>query len=34
MLELGGRHLSGVIVGKALVSGALSMKEAIAACER
>ncbi len=34
LLEVDGRRLSGVIVGKALVSGVLSMKEAIAACER
>lgn len=33
-LEADGRRLSGAIVGKALVSGALSLKEAIAACER
>jgi phosphoribosylformimino-5-aminoimidazole carboxamide ribotide isomerase len=29
-----GRRLSGVIVGRALLSGQLSMKEAVAACER
>ncbi|MGA8295437.1 MAG: 1-(5-phosphoribosyl)-5-[(5-phosphoribosylamino)methylideneamino] imidazole-4-carboxamide isomerase [Acidimicrobiales bacterium] len=33
-LNVEGRRLAGVVVGKALASGSLTMKEAIAACER
>jgi phosphoribosylformimino-5-aminoimidazole carboxamide ribonucleotide (ProFAR) isomerase len=31
-LSVGGRRLAGVIVGKALVEGRFSLKEALAAC--
>jgi phosphoribosylformimino-5-aminoimidazole carboxamide ribotide isomerase len=31
-IEVGGRRLAGAIVGRALLSGALSMREAVAAC--
>ena len=33
-LRAGGRRLAGAIVGRALLSGALSMSEAVAACEQ
>ena len=33
-LRAGGRRLAGAIVGRALLSGALSIEEAVAACER
>lgn len=33
-VEVDGRHISGVIVGKALAEGILSVEDAVAACER
>jgi len=33
-LEGGGRRLAGVVVGRALLSGVFSIREAVAACER
>ncbi len=33
-LEVGGRRLAGAVVGQALLSGVLSIQEAVAACER
>jgi phosphoribosylformimino-5-aminoimidazole carboxamide ribotide isomerase len=33
-LEVNGRRLAGVIVGRALLSGKLSIEEAVAACRR